>query len=181
MVNANDTSRTPARRTVLKTIAGVGLAANFVSSTASAETTNREVWSFTTGTGVAGRSSPTVVNDTVFIGSADNNLYAVDRETGTEQWAFETEGFPSTSPNVIDGTIFFGSLDGNVYAADAATGEQQWVFTTGNEVVPSPTVVDETVYVASSDNNVYAIDAATGMKQWSFETDEALTERSETA
>jgi hypothetical protein len=33
-------------------------------------------------------SSPAVVDDTVFVGSLDGNLYALDTENGTEKWRF---------------------------------------------------------------------------------------------
>jgi hypothetical protein len=61
------------------------------------------------------RSSPTVVNGTVFVGSYDHNLYAVDAETGNKQWALETGGKIHSSPTVVDGTIFVGSRDTNLY------------------------------------------------------------------
>lgn len=61
-------------------------------------------WRFKTGNIV--HSSPTVVDGTVFVGSADNNLYAVDVQTGTEQWCFNTGNSIHSSPTVVDGTVF---------------------------------------------------------------------------
>jgi len=122
-------------------------------------------WAFETGNDVW--SSPTVVDGTVFVGSSDNNLYAVDTETGTQQWVFETSDSVS-SPTVVDGAVFVGSGD-DLYAVDAETGEQEWAFETGDSV-SSPTVVDGTVFIGSMDNNLYAVDAETGTQQWAFET-----------
>jgi outer membrane protein assembly factor BamB len=44
-------------------------------------------WRFMTDGDVV--SSPTVVGETVFVGSGDGHLYAVDRATGTRKWAFD--------------------------------------------------------------------------------------------
>jgi len=118
---------------------------------------------------------------TVYVGSADSNVYALDAETGDEQWTFQTDSVVDSSPTVVDGTVYVGSWDNNVYALDAVTGEQQWTFTTGANVTSSPTVVNVSaagdaggrmVFVGSYDNSVYALDAADGTEQWSVQTDE---------
>ena len=79
--------------------------------------TGSKEWAFETGDLV--QSSPTVVDGTAFVGSWDNNLYAVDAETGSEEWAFETGGSVYSSPTVVGGTVFVGSHDNNLYAVDA--------------------------------------------------------------
>jgi outer membrane protein assembly factor BamB len=63
-------------------------------------------------------SSPAVVADTVYVGSSDHNLYALDRASGTVRWKFET-GSRVTSlspPMAVDNVDYFGSTDGNLYA-----------------------------------------------------------------
>ena len=55
---------------------------------------------------------------TVFVGSGDTNLYAVDAATGEQEWAFETDAQVYSSPTVAEGTVFVGSLGGNLYAVD---------------------------------------------------------------
>jgi outer membrane protein assembly factor BamB len=130
-------------------------------------------WRFETG-GVV-RSSPAVAGGTVYVGSSDNTVYALDAATGDKQWAFETGDSAISSPAVADGTVYIGNHDNTVYALDAATGDKQWAFRTGDWVKPSPAVAGGTVYVGSYDNMVYAIDAATGDKQWDFETGGPVT------
>jgi outer membrane protein assembly factor BamB/tRNA A-37 threonylcarbamoyl transferase component Bud32 len=107
---------------------------------------------------------------TVYVGSGDRTLYAVDAATGEEEWAFETGGEVDSSPTVVDGTVYVGSDDENLYAVDAATGSKEWAFETGLNVYSSPTVVDGTVYVGSADDNLYAVDAGTGGQEWAFDT-----------
>jgi outer membrane protein assembly factor BamB/serine/threonine protein kinase/FKBP-type peptidyl-prolyl cis-trans isomerase 2 len=107
---------------------------------------------------------------TVYVGSGDGNVYALDAGTGEGVWSFETGTAVVSSPTVVDGTVYVGSNDGNVYALDAGTGEEVWAFGTGDWVESSPTVVDGTVYVGSWDNSVYALDAGTGQQVWEFDT-----------
>jgi predicted negative regulator of RcsB-dependent stress response len=107
----------------------------------------------------------------VFVGSDDTNLYAVDIETGSQQWAFETDAEIRSSPTVVDGTVFIGSDDDNLYAVDAETGSQEWAFKTDAEVRSSPTVAGGTVFVGSFDGDLHAVDIETGSQQWAFETD----------
>merc|ERR1711971_981608 len=58
-------------------------------STRNAEPGTRR-WAFKTGGVVV--SSPAVSPDgaTVFVGSQDEHVYAIDAETGTRRWAFKT-------------------------------------------------------------------------------------------
>jgi outer membrane protein assembly factor BamB len=63
-------------------------------------------------------SSPAVTPSTVYFGSYDGHLYAVDRATGARQWDYLTGGIVSSSPAVADGMVFVGSEDGNLYAFD---------------------------------------------------------------
>jgi hypothetical protein len=130
--------------------------------------TGEQIWQFETGNDV--RSSPTVVNGTIYVGSADDSVYALDASTGEEVWSFDTSGAVESSPTVVDGIVYVGSADNSVYALDAGTGEEVWSFDTGGAVESSPTVVDGIVYVGSADDSVYALDADMGAKDWLFNT-----------
>jgi outer membrane protein assembly factor BamB len=163
------------RRRYLRATAGLGVGSvvgsRVIADGVAAETSGGdEIWRFETG-GPVYTSSPTVVEGTVFVGSTDTNLYAVDAGDGTEQWRFETGGpVYSSSPAVVEGTVFVGSADNNLSAVDAARGEEQWTFETGDNLLSSPTVVDGTVFVGSKDINLYAVDAGDGTEQWRFKT-----------
>ena len=123
-------------------------------------------------------SSPTVVNDKVYFGSGDGNVYAADARTGLLQWKFATKDVVHASPAVVGGVVYVGSWDSYFYAIDAETGLEKWSFKTGedpsihNQVgfQSSPAVVDGVVYVGCRDAHVYAIDAATGKKKWDYPT-----------
>jgi outer membrane protein assembly factor BamB len=164
---------------------------------ASTAPTLRDVaWKFRTEGRVL--SSPAVVGTTVYVGSTDGRLYAIDRSSGTERWRFQTRGPISSSPAVADGLVYISSVDGLIYAVDAATGAERWRFATRGErrftapgihgAIPrtermpdpfdvflsSPTVVDGTLYIGSGDQHVYALDARTGTERWRFATGDVV-------
>jgi hypothetical protein len=112
-------------------------------------------WSFTTGAAVL--SSPAVANGTVYVGSDDNNTYALNANNGTKLWSFTTGNEVLSSPAVANGVVYVGSEDSSLYALNATTGKVTWNYTTGNEVLSSPAVANGTVYVGSYDDNAYAI------------------------
>jgi len=130
------------------------------------------LWKFETDCRVY---SPAVSGGTVYIGSLDDYVYALDADTGIEKWKFETSGYIHSSPAVSGGTVYIGSdvsfaRSGYVYALDADTGAEKWKFKTGNEVQSSPAVSGGTVYIGSDDKYIYALDADTGTEKWKFRT-----------
>jgi outer membrane protein assembly factor BamB len=137
-------------------------------------------WRFLTDGDVV--SSPTVLGRTVYVGSGDGHLYALDRTTGARKWAFDA-GVPiPSSPAVGAGAVYIGTRDGQFYAVDAATGKQRWRFTTGalmpwawghesgDVYTSSPAFANGTVYFGAGDGRVYAVDAATGKEKWRAQT-----------
>jgi len=112
-------------------------------------------WTFRTGAAVI--SSPAVANGTVYVGSSDHNLYALDAASGTLRWKFATGGRVTSSPAVAAGRVYFASFDSNLYALDAAAGTLAWKFTTAGERLCTPVVDGDTIYFGSWDGQLYAI------------------------
>jgi len=61
-------------------------------------------------------SSPAVTDSTVYFGSHDGSLYAVDRASGDKLWNYTTGAKITSSPAVADGMLYVGSHDGTLYA-----------------------------------------------------------------
>jgi len=116
---------------------------------------NAVTWVYATGSDVT--SSPAVTNGIVYVGSYDNNLYALNATTGTTLWNYTTGDQVGSSPAIANGIVYVGSSDNNLYALNATTGTKLWNYTTGDAVQSSPAVSNGIVYVGSSDNNLYAI------------------------
>jgi eukaryotic-like serine/threonine-protein kinase len=123
-------------------------------------------------------SSPAVWHGTVYFGSGDGNIYALNAATGAVQWKFKTGDVVHASPAISGGTLFVGSWDSYFYAIDAASGKEKWRFKTGEDpaihnqvgIQSSAAVVDGIVYFGCRDSHLYALDADTGKVRWSFST-----------
>ena len=121
-------------------------------------------------------SSPVIGGGTVYFGSGDGHVYALDAASGQLRWKFRTGDVVHASPAYADGVVYFGSWDSYFYAVDAATGTEKWRFHGGEDPVihnqvgfqSSPAVVNGVVYTGCRDSNLYAIDAATGKEKWRF-------------
>ncbi|MBI2979571.1 MAG: PQQ-like beta-propeller repeat protein [Chloroflexi bacterium] len=125
-------------------------------------------WAFPTGGAIS--SSPAVAYGTVYIGSRDNKLYALDAATGAKRWEFPTGSWVESSPSVAGGVVYFGSNDGVLYALDANTGQKLWSFKTNYAITSAPAITDGVLYFGSDDYYLYALNASTGTKLWAFNT-----------
>ncbi len=125
-------------------------------------------WVFSTGAPI--HSSPAVADGTVYVGSQDSKLYALDAATGAKRWEYKTGSWVESSPAIANGVVYFGSNDGRLYALDAHSGEKLWDFKTKYTIKSSPAVADGVVYFGAGDYYVYALDAVTGEKLWDFKT-----------
>ena len=72
------------------------------------------------------KSSPAIADGTIYLGSADEHLYALDASNGQFRWKLITGDKVRSSPVVQDGVVYVGSDDGALYAADAKTGTEKW-------------------------------------------------------
>jgi outer membrane protein assembly factor BamB len=125
-------------------------------------------WSHATGGQVW--SAPAYKTGTLYVGSLDHKLYALDSTTGAVKWTANTGGEILSSPAVATGNVYIGSSDGHVHAFNAATGTSVWSAITGGPVTASPVVAGNTVYFGSQDNSVYAVNSTNGHRIWSTPT-----------
>jgi len=157
---------------------------------------HRIKWKFQTGDRIV--SSPVYADGTIFFGSDDGNIYAVDAADGHQLWQRRTGGPVASTPAIAGRLLYVGSYDGKFYALDARTGEPQWKFVTEGErrfeakglhgmqpknqtiadpfdvYLSSPVVAAGVVYFGSGDGNVYALDAQSGGLRWKFHTGDVV-------
>jgi outer membrane protein assembly factor BamB/tRNA A-37 threonylcarbamoyl transferase component Bud32 len=114
------------------------------------------------------RSTPACFNRVVYVTAYDNNLYAVDAETGQFKWKYPTDDVIASSPAIAsdDNLVIFGSKDFSLYAVDMRTGRIKWTFQAQGPIYSSPTVQHGHVFVGSDDGTLYALRAATGRQAW---------------
>jgi outer membrane protein assembly factor BamB len=115
---------------------------------------------------------PTVAGDTVYVGSADGRLYAVEIPTGKTRWTYEAREDLSTRPAVAEGSVFVASLRDTVFAVDAASGAWRWHHRRepkeGLTILGAAAVQvgGGSAFAAYSDGTVAALDARNGAARW---------------
>lgn len=139
-------------------------------------------WRFATGGEVDG--SPVVAGQTVYVGSGDGKLYAIDLERGTERWSFDAGSPIASSPAVAGGVVFIATRNGALIAI--AGGKARWRVKTGADVplpwghesgdyyISSAAISGDSVIFGAGDGSVYAIDPAKGKVRWKAPTGERI-------
>ena len=92
------------------------LSSSNTDATESKTTAGDKLWEFVTGELVD--SYPAIGSDgTVYVGSWDDKLYAINGKTGDKLWEFKTGNYVFSSPAIgSDGTVYVGSHDKKLYA-----------------------------------------------------------------
>jgi len=124
-------------------------------------------WTMLTGERI--EASPAIASDgTIYVGSYDNNLYALNPTTGIPLWTSPLAGVVHSSAAIAsNGKIYVGAGN-NLYAINPTNGNPYWSYDTGGLVRSSPVIdSDGTIYIGSLNNNIYAINPD-GSFKWSF-------------
>ena len=129
----------------------------------------RFLWAFETGGGVY---SPAIGSDgTIYFGSKDKKLYAINGKSGVKLWEFETGSDTGSSPAIgPDGTVYVGSgYPFKLYAINGKSGVKLWEFLFEGYVGVSGITLgsDETIYLTRG-NKIEAIDGNTRERKWTF-------------
>ena len=129
-------------------------------------------WSFTTGGSIY--SSPAIALDgSIYFGSDDNKLYALNPD-GSEDWNYTTGGMVRSAPAIgADGSIYFGSNDNKLYALNP-DGSENWNYPTSGVVRSSPALAaNGSIYFGSDDGKLYALNPD-GSEDWNYTSDSAI-------
>ena len=126
-------------------------------------------WQFKTGDRIL--SHPVVDGNTVYFGSLDSSIYALDINSGTKKWSFKTSS-PIRSQAVVKGEILTFKSGNSVYALDPNNGEEIWSYL-GNPVDKvqldywdyhsgSPAIYRSSVFFGFQNGRVLGFDLQTG-------------------
>ncbi len=138
-------------------------------------------WTFATGGKVI--SSPVLLNGIIYVGSLDGNFYALNSETGTEIWRFESGNQIRTIPVMYNNEIICFESGNTLFAIDFK-GNQLWTTQLYDGTVinehdqwdcfrSSPTLNDTVVYIGSELGKVLGINIKTGEIVFSVQTPQA--------
>jgi polyvinyl alcohol dehydrogenase (cytochrome) len=115
-------------------------------------------WAFGFAGDVTAFAAPTVLNGTVFVGSAGGAINAIDAKSGCLHWTYQVSGpVRSALLAVPDGaatTLVFGDQNGGIYALDARTGKLRWQKKAdpheATRLTASPAVHDGVVFISAA-------------------------------
>ena len=123
-------------------------------------------------------SSPIAVDDTVYVGSDDKNVYAISAGEGKVKWTFKTGSWVSTSPAFYNNKIYIGSRDGKIYSLNIFNGKKEWEFRGEETVFFNPSVDEDKgiLLIGASlyerghhhEEVIFGINAESGSKVWTF-------------
>lgn len=122
----------------------------------------RLLWRYKTGPVL---SSPALRNGTLYVGSLDRVLTALDAWAGRFMWKFATRGSIACSPAIEGDVVFVGDEAGALYALDAWNGTRKWTFRTGSPLGSSPVVDGGVVYFGANDGYLFAVSPG-GAERW---------------
>jgi len=126
-----------------------------------------ERWTFTPP---EAPSAASVADGTVYVGTRDGGLHAVDGESGEERWRAASGGTAYAQPTVTADAVYVAG-DG-VRALDPDTGEERWRFDTG-QAHARLAASRSGVYVAAGET-LQAL-GTDGSERWRYEAAGRLT------
>jgi serine/threonine protein kinase len=127
----------------------------------------QEVWSFECEDEI--RGTPIIVDDMLYIGCYDNNLYALDAKTGGFTWKFATEGGIPSRPAADGELVYVASEDTRLYAVTAERGALAWTYYAGGPIRSNPVNYEGHIFVGSDDARLHVINMYNGQKSWTSE------------
>lgn len=129
------------------------------------------------------RGSPAVTSTTVFVGSGDGTLSALDRRSGRPRWRFDAGDAVTASPAVGGGLVIAATHHGRIFAVRETTGQLVWSRRSGAALplntypaggwdlwASSPCISGSTVVIGGQDGLVYALELPTGKIRWTVRT-----------
>lgn len=139
-------------------VAGADDGANSIPEPESFETDD-VAWALRTEAPIA--APPALGDDTVYVGSQDQRVYALDTETGEVRWRTGLGEAIMGRPLVRDGTVYVHLWGASAAVAlDGETGAVRWRHSLfDGPVTPSPLFVDGRVVTAASVGEVMALDS----------------------
>jgi outer membrane protein assembly factor BamB len=113
-------------------------------------------------------SAPIIDEGILFVGSDNNDLYAIDAFKGELKWRYSTLGKVYT-PAAKNGIVVAASYDNNIYALDYE-GNLKWKSNTGSSMASPPIVYNNNLY-GGYYKYIYAIYIINGSINWKYATD----------
>ena len=112
-----------------------------------------------------------VYSGKAFVGTEMGNMYALDAQTGEEEWIYGVGAPILNSVAAGDGKVFFGAMDGAVYALDATSGSLMWKSQLSWRLgfSTAPVLAENRVMLGGRNGVFYALEPDTGTVLWQYD------------
>lgn len=110
--------------------------------------------------------TPTVAEGTIYVGSGDGSVHAVDGATGRRIWRVPVKGKVRVTAIVDPTRVIVGTVDNLLYALDRKSGSELWQRDTRGPIVTAPTLVDDKLIVGNRNGLLAALNFLTGAPVW---------------
>lgn len=103
-------------------------------------------------------SSPALAGSTLYFGSHNGKLYAIDAISGKLQWAFQTDASKADPMKLLNPD---GSLNQDSFTSVFGDFQDMYIdffrFTTIGAIFSSPAIANGVAFIGSADGNLYAL------------------------
>lgn len=130
------------------------------------------LWTFRSAGPIGWSSKPVMAKDrkTIFVGSSDGFLYALEANKGTIIWQYDTGAAVVASPVLIGDKVVVASSNGGLHAL-TVSGNKLWDFSSASPLVATPLIVGQDVLIPSMDGTVKYLNSNDGTVKWTYRTD----------
>ena len=137
-----------------------------------------QMWKLTTGE--IELTDHVVADGTLYVGSEDGYLYAIDTGDGRLKWQYKLGEDIDESPAVSDGIVFVGSSDDSIHAVNAEDGSLKWKvkYSDYGYLNYSPLVADGIVilnYTGRYSDYLLALYIEDGTSKWEIKSEDDMT------
>lgn len=140
------------------------------------KTDGSKLWNYNRQTSsyfsVRSAATPLVIKNTLYVGTADGYLVALNALNGSLLWERQlntNKKFKDVDATpIIDGEkLYISSFDGSLYCLDLVSGKTIWKFDEGGYL--PPTIIGQVLYYPTTTRKLVALDKTNGNEMWKME------------
>ncbi len=129
-------------------------------------------WTYTTTDRII--ANPLVVENTIYIASADYYLYAID-SNGKELWKHKTDNHLWSTPVFRDGVIYQAGMDKKLYALSSVDGTLLWSIDLGGAALGTPAIDDQGIlYTSTLGKEIIAVNPKSQAVVWKYKAADSI-------
>ena len=114
------------------------------------------------------------MDGTVYAGSQDGYLYALDAAVGEVLWKYSAGAGIVADAAAAGGAVIAADLDGRLHAVDMSNGAPRWTTEPTSQIWGAVSTDGASVFAANKDGLVMSLSAEDGSTVWTYQTDGAV-------